>query len=296
MSLPPPITHTAPERHAQEVLNGWLKSYFDGQSHALPGGNEEFPDAERLFNQATLPDPAEGKIQIHTVFTSWKPKENWFANGPLQTWSATLASPYGIAPASGAQALGPGVIYGATTEGNVEESVHGQSVRRIPGTDIRWVVQSGALREQVLNGTTWTDVRTFAGEAMIRWRRASTTPTADYLEETSADGVTWNIQRSIAPIDGVWDGTKRVVTVDAIFSFFVRMAYRGADDAEFRVRKASTLLERLITTPQTRADLTQRGFRRISVASRAPIASTGFAVRLVVTEGHLRYYAPVEGK
>jgi len=75
MSLAP-ITFVEPERKLQEALNGWLKGYFDGQSHTI--GNETlaevFPVVELVFNQDDVPEKA--LPLVHWLF-ELQPREEW---------------------------------------------------------------------------------------------------------------------------------------------------------------------------------------------------------------------------
>ena len=137
------VTLRAPERRAQELLNEWLKLYFTGTPHLAPSGDATFPLCDLLFNQADLPSPVENP-QLHTVFTDWRATEQWWAASNLSTWVATLA-----VPASG-------VRYGRTTDGFIEESVHGKQVRRLRGSDIRWRNDGTDYVEEVFNAIAST--------------------------------------------------------------------------------------------------------------------------------------------
>lgn len=66
------LTELDLEKGMQEILNLFLKSYFDGESHAVNPADEslasvEFPACDIKFNMASIPD-AQTRPLIHVVF------------------------------------------------------------------------------------------------------------------------------------------------------------------------------------------------------------------------------------
>lgn len=275
------ISARAPERRLQTLLDEFYKLYFTGVPHFSPLGDVTFPLVDLLFNQAQLPDP-EAKPQLHIVFTGWRTQETWWIGGRLQTWRELLSTP------------ASGVNYGRTEEGNVEESVHGLSVRRLPGINIRWRNNAGTYVEEVFDSIAWNIVRTFpSGTTALRWIRDS----GNYLEQANVSG-TWTLVRTIAPAGDVWDGTKVLITGDVELSHFVRAAYSGDDiqRTDFLVRTVAANVEELLRDGLRTADLSRKGIRHLQIRSGPRVLPTeGYASRLLVATTQLHWYLPKEG-
>jgi hypothetical protein len=63
------------ERRATELLNQWLKSYFDGAAHTVGDFiGQVFPLCEIVFNQAA---PGGGKPLLHVVYASLRPARDF---------------------------------------------------------------------------------------------------------------------------------------------------------------------------------------------------------------------------
>lgn len=85
-----PLAPRETERRAQELLNEFLKSYFNGLPHPSPLGDVTFPACKLFFNQASIQDPVEP--QIHVVFTDFRPPvERWDAGRKLVTAPALIS-------------------------------------------------------------------------------------------------------------------------------------------------------------------------------------------------------------
>lgn len=88
MISPTPLTSAQvdsvePERKAQEILNEWLKSYFNGATHTVADVARAFPDLSGenapmpngiFFNQTELPGTLTGVI-IHWIFADLRSVE-----------------------------------------------------------------------------------------------------------------------------------------------------------------------------------------------------------------------------
>ena len=68
------ISSVEPERKSQELLNEWLKSYFNGNTQTISGETLDFPDLPIFFNQTALPITLEGPI-IHWLFSDFRNRE-----------------------------------------------------------------------------------------------------------------------------------------------------------------------------------------------------------------------------
>lgn len=276
-----PIIARQPERQFEELLNEFLKAYFNGVAHQSPLGDVTFPLCDLMFNQADVPNP-QSKPQIHTVFTGWRAEEEWWKGGNLGTWVSTLANP------------ASGVSYGRNVEDRIEESVHGWQRRQLLGTDIRWQASGPDFVEQVFFNGAWQTNRTFAGATALRWIRDG----LNYLEQANVGG-TWTTQRTITPADPVWDGTKKRITVAAELTHFVRVAFRKGGDgneSDFLCRRVAAHLEELLRDTDRTKDLSQKGIHDLMCRrGPQPIPAQGYAMRLLVFTAKLTYWLPKEG-
>lgn len=276
----PKLSPRATERTMQELLYNWSRSYFNGQPHFSKSGDVTFPAADFFFNQTQIDTPTN-KPQIHFVFGAFRPVEMWWANGDLLDWSKILAT------------VGSGVSLGLTASG-VQESVHGRGARLIPGaTDIRWRSIEDDYVEEALIGAEWTEIRRFPDTDRLRWRRVG----GDYVEEGRTTGTedTWLTIRTITTINPLWDGTKKLVTIGATILVFVRAVSNGenANDGDYLCRSVADNLRELIMDEESRAALTQKGFRRLRVLNGpTPMASSGYQTRLLTLDASLRYFTP----
>lgn len=273
------ITARAPERHLQELLNAWVQKYFTGQPHIAKLGDVTFPLVDLFFNQSQIGSPNE-RPQFHFAFTDFRPHESWFANGNLSPWNRTLANP------------ASGVSYGSTQEETVEESVHGKLARTLPGTDYRVVVDGDGWHEQTFVNHAWLEQRVIPNATAVQWTRAG----GNYVEQAIIDGAPVT-QRTIITHDPVWDGTKKLVCVDTTITLFVRTVNSGetGQAPDFLCRSVSDNFRELLTDEITRAELTQKGFRRMKIVrGPSPMASTGFQTRMILLAAELRYFLPRE--
>lgn len=268
------------ESRLAELLNEWFKKYFTGTPHISNQGDTTFPLVDLFFNQTQIDTP-EDRPQLHFVFSRMQPTETWWANGNLADWVATINRP------------ASGVSYGLA-RGGIEESVHGKLARFIPeARDIRWRTDGADLFEEVLRGG-WEIERTFAGSDAIRWRRVA----GNYLEEVRTTGSeTWMTARSILTSDPIWDGTKKLVVIEATILLFVRTINAGesGEQGDHICRRVADNAHELISDEAARAELTQKGFRRFRVSSGpTPMASSGFQTRMLTLDANLRYFLPRE--
>lgn len=74
----PSINAAQTETRARELLNEFLKGWFDGDLHLTPMGNERFPLCELTFNQAL---PTQTKPVIHSVFADSTHETEWVDGG-----------------------------------------------------------------------------------------------------------------------------------------------------------------------------------------------------------------------
>lgn len=278
-----PIQARGTERCADELLNELFKSHFTGNPHPALLGNVTFPLCELYFNQASISAP-EALPQIHTVLTKFKPSEQWFAAGDLSAWVAELAEPIG------------GVNYGLTDSvgGCIEEAVAGKLCRRFPGEDIRWRYdsQQDALLEEILSGGQWTALRSFPGANAIEWIK--TAPNVFEERITSPDGA-WQTLRQILTAS-LWDGSKKLVTAEALFSIFVRVRAEGAkaNSADMSCRAVADNVKELFERTGVRTELAAKGMRHARIiAGPTPLESKGLKVRHLVLEAKMRYFLPV---
>lgn len=273
-----PISSLAPERHVQELLYQWTQVYFTGQPHQSKLGDRTFPVVDVFFNQTQIPSPTN-KPQLHFMFTDFRKQETWHSSGNLSAWQDVLARP------------ASGVSYGLTIAGTVEESIHGKLARTLRGIDIRWHIDGAGVHEQVFRNT-WEDVRFFAGATAIRIRKAGNA----YIEEVQV-GAGWLTQRTITVGNPLWDGTKKLVTIDTMIGLYIRTVNAGEEleATDHLCRAVASNFTELMDDETARALLTRKGFRRIRVA-RGPAAmpSTGFQTRMIVLDAQLRYYIPRE--
>jgi hypothetical protein len=89
----PKVSASETEKKLTELLNEFLKRYFNGQPHVSPLTNQNvtFPLCDLFFNQAQLPSPAD-KPQIHVAYTDVRPEERWLtAEKKLVTTKCTLS-------------------------------------------------------------------------------------------------------------------------------------------------------------------------------------------------------------
>ena len=68
------VSAVEPERKSQELINEWLKSYFNGTPQLIAGETLNFPDLPVFFNQTELPVTLSGAI-IHWLFTDLRSRE-----------------------------------------------------------------------------------------------------------------------------------------------------------------------------------------------------------------------------
>lgn len=267
------------ERTVQELLYAWVSKYFTGAPHLSKLGDVTFPLCDVLFNQTQIDDPSS-RPQLHFVFTDFRPHETWFANGNLSVWKKLLANP------------SSGVSYGLTQVGTIQESIHGKLARTIAGTNLRWTVMDDGLHEQAFDAGVWRDERVFAGAIGLRWVRSG----GNYVEEARVD-VAWIPQRTITVNDPMWDGTKKLVVIDAMITLFIRTMTAGenSEAPDFLCRSVADNFHELLQDETARAELTQKGFRRLTLAGGpTPMATSGMQTRALILSAVLRYFLPRE--
>lgn len=277
-----------PERHAQELLDEWLKRYFTGTPHTSALGDVTFPLAAILFNQTQLPHP-DDKAQIHVVFAPLKMVETHDRRGHTGTWSRTLASP------------ASGVGYGQSTDGFIEETVHGAVIRRERGTDLRWRNAAGTLYEEIFRDGGWTALRTWAGAGAATspsWTRSGTAASAanawrstgNYVEKVNGSTV-----RTITPGDATWDGGRRLLSGPLRFQVYVRQTQSASGQRdEFACRAAAAAFFELVHSKE-RYLLAQKGMRNLRIESGpVPLAAPGVQVRMLDCTADLFAWVPRE--
>lgn len=238
-------------------------------------GDATFPWCELFYNQASIPAPAVNP-QIHVHFSDFRPSETWFAKGNLSDWQDTLATP------------GGGVSVGLTTNGQIEEAVHGRVARSLPGDDYRMRFDGDGAHEEIHRGGDWVEERLIADARAIRWRR-----TNDYLEEALV-GDTWTTVRTINVNNALWDGDKKLVTAPAIIIFYVRVANAGADSnaAAFLCRGVADHLKEIFQSPD-RSDLAAKGMRGVKLnTGPSVVPTTGWQQYRLSVNCQFRYYLP----
>ena len=128
----------------------------------------------------------------------------------------------------------------------------------------------------------------------LRWARVDD----DYVEQKSESGV-WTTLRTISPVNAVWDGTVMQVSAQAEFTHFIRCAHAGNDlkKSDFLARSIAANLDELYRDDDARALLSEKGFRTLAHrAGPSPMATSGYATRVLVWVATLEYLMPKEGQ
>jgi hypothetical protein len=286
-----PIAARNTERRADELLNELFKTYFTGQPHQTHLGDVTFPKCELYFNQASVRPPlGDGQTdnrqsgtgpvpQIHTVLTHIKKTEQWFACGNLSDWlPGSESSPFS------------GIDYGATPDGYIEEAVAGKLARKIRGTAIQWRQSGDTLVEEAQVNGQWATVRSFPGATSLRWQKTSPTT---FDEQILLDSQ-WTSVRQVLTVS-LWDGSKKLVTADALFSVFVRVRNSAqlGNQSDMLCRSVADNVKELFDREEVRAALAGKGMRHARIiAGPTPLEGGGMHVRHLVIETKLRYYLP----
>lgn len=285
-----PIAARNTERRADELLNELFKTYFTGQPHQTHLGDITFPKCELYFNQVFVRPPLDmdptssnsqcgSHTQIHTVLTHIKKTEQWFASGNLSDWlPGSESSPFS------------GIDYGVTPDGYIEEAVAGKLARKIRGTALQSCQSGDSLVEEALVDGQWTTVRSFPGATALRWQKPA--PTI-FEEQIMVDSV-WVPIRQVLSV-ALWDGSKKLVTADALFSVFVRVRNQAqlGNQSDMLCRSVADNVKELFDRDEVRAALAGKGMRHARIISGpTPLEGGGMHVRHLVIETKLRYYLP----
>lgn len=87
--LTKPAVHVlAIEQSALELIEEFLRGWFDGQTHTLGGTDLVFPHAHLRFQQSSLPQPLNG-LSITTLFQPGRSRRDWSPSAlgeGLQEW------------------------------------------------------------------------------------------------------------------------------------------------------------------------------------------------------------------